>query len=204
MQNALRRSTVLALVVTLPLLALAQTPAAPEQPRSPKARAALTKYDRAVAKAKADYDRAVATAARELRGDLDDALQAAMKAGSLEEAKRIDAALAHVTGKAVEVQANQDWQSFGIVVRKGETLKLAARGSWRAGPGLPRAVGPEGAPYEGRETFFLEARVGDGPAVRVNAGARFEADREGELQFRMHDNNWDDNSGAVTVTVLRS
>ena len=204
MRNALRRSTVLTLVVTLPLLALAQKPDAPEPPKSPKAKAALAKYDRAVAKAKADYDRAVATAARELRGDLDDALKAAMKAGSLDEAKRIEAALVRVKGDAVEVRADQDWQSAGVTLRKGETLKLAARGSWRAGPGLPRAVGPEGARYEGREMFFLEARVGDGPAVRVNAGARIEADRDGELQLRMHDTNWGDNSGAVTVTISRS
>lgn len=64
-----------------------------ERPKSPKATIALKKYDRAVEKAKADYDRAVAAAAKELRAELDVALKGAMKSGSLDEAKAIEAAM---------------------------------------------------------------------------------------------------------------
>ena len=63
------------------------------KPKSAKARAAITKYDRAVAKAKADYDSAVAAAKKNLKGELDVALRAALKAESLDEAKAIEATM---------------------------------------------------------------------------------------------------------------
>lgn len=90
MRTQTTRGILLSLLVTLPLLVAADEPKA-EQPKSPKAKAALKKYDRAVEKAKADYDRAVAAAAKELNGELDVALKAAMKSGTLDEAKRIEA-----------------------------------------------------------------------------------------------------------------
>ena len=79
------------LLLTLPMLVAADTPKS-AGPRSPKAKAAIRKYERSVEKAKAEYDRAVAAAAKELKAELDVALKAAMKAGSLEEAKRIESA----------------------------------------------------------------------------------------------------------------
>ena len=65
---------------------------APDPPRSLKAKTALKKYDRAVEKARLAYDQAVAAATKELNGELGAALKQAMQAGSLEEAKRIEAA----------------------------------------------------------------------------------------------------------------
>lgn len=90
MGHVTRRIVILVTLLTLPLVA-AEGDDAP--PKSSKAKAALKKYDRAVEKAKADYDRAVAAAGKELRGELDVSLKAAMKAGTLDEAKRIEAAM---------------------------------------------------------------------------------------------------------------
>jgi hypothetical protein len=62
------------------------------EPRSLKAKAALRKFDRAVERAEAARDEAVAAAASTLATELDEALKAAMKAGSLEEANAIKSA----------------------------------------------------------------------------------------------------------------
>jgi hypothetical protein len=98
-------ATVLATVLTLPLL----TSAAGDDPgpKSPKAKAALRKYDRSVERAKAEYDRAVAAAAKDLRSELDVALKAAMSAGSLAEAKAIEAAMPVGTKRGVLVVVDQ-------------------------------------------------------------------------------------------------
>ena len=81
------------LLFPIALLVAAGAETKPEQrePKSPVARNALKKYDEAIEKAKASYDIAEASARKELSAGLDDALKAAMAAGSLDEANRINA-----------------------------------------------------------------------------------------------------------------
>ena len=92
--------------LALALLAIAlNVPAAPdakspELPKSPKAKAAIKKYERALDAAKAEHDRATAAARKELNGQLDAAIKDAMKAGTLDEAKRIEAAKVEAEGDA--------------------------------------------------------------------------------------------------------
>ena len=88
----MRNSPRLPLVVALTLMLMGVGGADDGGPQSPKAKAAIRKYERTVAKAKADYDQAVAAAGKTLSAELDEALKAAMKAGSLEEAHLIKAA----------------------------------------------------------------------------------------------------------------
>lgn len=62
---------------------------APATPKSPAAQNAIKKFDSAEAKAKAEYDQVVAAARTVLLKELEAALQAATKAGNLDEALRI-------------------------------------------------------------------------------------------------------------------
>ena len=88
----MRNSPRLPLIVGLTLMLMLVGGAGDGEPQSTKAKAALRKYERTVAKAKADYDQAVAAAGKTLSAELDEALKVAMKSGSLEEANRIKAA----------------------------------------------------------------------------------------------------------------
>ena len=80
-----------ALVVALSIVTLVAAGAGDAGPRSPKAKAAIRAYDRALDGARAEYGRAVAAAGKALRAELDESLKQAMKAGSLDEANSIKA-----------------------------------------------------------------------------------------------------------------
>ena len=74
------------------VIALAFVAAGDAEPQSLRAKNALRKFDRAVQRADAARDEAVALAGATLAQELDEALKAAMKAGSLEEANAIKSA----------------------------------------------------------------------------------------------------------------
>jgi hypothetical protein len=69
-------------------------------PRSPAAVAAVKKYERAAARAREAYQAALAAAGRDLKGEMDAAMKAAMRAQNLDEAKRIEAAVRQAEASA--------------------------------------------------------------------------------------------------------
>lgn len=99
MQTPTRRAALFVALLTLPLLAPADGER-PSKPKSAQAKPALRKYDDAAATAQRAYERALATARKERQADLDKALKAAMRAGSLEEAKAIEAAAKEIAHDA--------------------------------------------------------------------------------------------------------
>ena len=103
MSNNPTRTAVLTALLILPLVG-----AGDEGPKSPKARAAIRKYEKVVERANADRDRAVAAAAQDLRAELDASLKAAMKAGSLEEAKAIEAVGKSLAAPAAKSEKARD------------------------------------------------------------------------------------------------
>ena len=117
------------------------------------------------------------------------------------------------------VLATEDrWQSSGVLVRKGQTYKVAASGEWQVGP-FCNKTGPGGvSPYtllclplplfppviEGFSHSTLIAKVGrDGKPFGVGEQYGFEAQEDGVLFFRVNDTRggvWE-NSGQASVKV---
>lgn len=146
------RVTVLLTVLVAPLLLTADEPKV-GQPKSPKARAAITKYDRAVEKAKADYDRAVAAAGKAMLTELELAKKQAMKADNLPEAS------------AIQAVAERTKQEFG---ERGTTSEES-----RQAPGLKGLIGKWVVRYgNGAEREYVIAPDGrvtfnDGPTAPI-------------------------------------
>ncbi len=90
-----------------------------ELPSSSSARAAIQKYEKAAAQAKADFDKVLKDAQSKAIADLDRNLKEVMRKGDLEEANRIRASMDRITG-AEEAGANQPTVSDmkGMVNRK--------------------------------------------------------------------------------------
>jgi len=86
------------LLAALALFALGAAPAAPVKmtPRSPAARDALDKYAADRVEAKNTYDKALATATNDVVAALQKAKTDTMKAGNLDEANRIEAAITDI------------------------------------------------------------------------------------------------------------
>lgn len=207
---------------TLALLAslcVAATPAANDEipaadpPLSAAAARALDRHEEALDDAWAAYQRAAESAERTLLRDLDAALQSAMKDADLQEALRIETAkaaaearLAYVTKdeqrKRYAVRADRGWQNV-VRVRRGQTITIEATGTTVIDSHYPdRKFPPSGLPIGNTVAGYLQARVEQGPPIRVNEHASFVADRDGVLQLSINDpGGIADNSGALRVRV---
>ncbi|MFC1974820.1 hypothetical protein ACFLXQ_00300 [Chloroflexota bacterium] len=109
--------------------------------------------------------------------------------------------------------AYRDWQSVGVRVRDGDTLKIRANGTWLYTPG--EYHGPEGHPRYGAPSFYplpgvrggaLIGRIGEnGRPFFVGRYTTQWIDEEGTLYLRIDDDILSDNEGymAVEVTVTQ-
>lgn len=115
-------------VLVLFTVLLICTGAASAEPRSSKAKTALRKYDKAIEKARADYDAVAKAAAKALSSEIDDALKTAMKSGSLEEAKAIEAAKAErLAAASQQTSGNLDGE-WVVVFDNGVERRYAIHG----------------------------------------------------------------------------
>ena len=115
-----------------------------------------------------------------------------------------------------QVKSTEGWQPTTLKLTEGQKVSLSATGSWTVDQRRFSFVGPDGYSSDEDRLIFqgckldsslpygvLLARVGDAPAFSVGNGDEFKADREGFLEFRIHDDDrcLVDNSGSVTVAV---
>jgi clan AA aspartic protease (TIGR02281 family) len=102
------------------------------------------------------------------------------------------------TGKLiVPVKAADDWTNF-LAVKKGDVLAISATGTWFFGSSPRQEVGPAGKP----KLAYLEAKIGE-TVFRIDEAATITAPADGILSMRMNDTMRTDNSGALTVTIVR-
>ena len=111
------------------------------------------------------------------------------------------------------VYANRDWQPSGLIVRKGETLRIRPlSGAWSecaltgcafhgAGgdPAAPRAQASNAV--QGCAHASLVAISGEGTPFCVGADVVVRADADGELRLRMNDILLLDNDGSLVVAL---
>ncbi len=111
------------------------------------------------------------------------------------------------------VYANRDWQPSGLVVRKGETLRIRPlSGAWSecalAGCAFHDAGGDPAAPraqasnaVQGCAHASLVAISGEGTPFCVGSDVVVRADADGELRLRMNDILLLDNDGSLVVAL---
>lgn len=126
-------------------------------------------------------------------------------------------------GKVVHVDPLKPWADSGIVLKKGDRVRLAITGQWACGSkgemvgpgGYPNKVGfghyyldPKASPrqVEGKPYGALLARIGEGPIAVVGEMPGFIASTGGMLKFDINDAvdpvARRDNKGALDVKVI--
>jgi len=114
--------------------------------------------------------------------------------------------------KELTLVANQGWRESGVLLRKGDQIRIAATGRWRCG-GLNPWTGPDGIgegewfPFvKGYPASSLVARIGQNAPIYIGADKVLNARQDGVLTFAMNDTLPGDNQGEISVTVeiLRS
>lgn len=115
-------------------------------------------------------------------------------------------------GTLVDVDAQQTWQDSGVKIRSGERVTIIQTGGvWSIVEG--KAVDANGATDEAlHESFTLPSvhpgvligRIGESnaPIFPVGRWSTFIAQTEGSLYLAMNDNEYNDNSGFITVQVM--
>ena len=204
----------------------------PATPKSAKARTARQRLDAAMTKADEAWRQAAVAAHREYVKAMEDALKAAGTAGNTDDVTLIAAALAEGKEKLAEldrrkgrgprngsggataagdggnaksgrVLASKAWQPV-LKVKKGQVLKITAKGEWQVSASRGLRSGPDGIDeeYEGQPLGMLIARIGN-KAFVVGAEAEIEVPANGMLEMMCNDaeGHFEDNAGHLDVTI---
>ncbi len=111
------------------------------------------------------------------------------------------------------VDARQRWTETGIVLRRGDTVRIQADGVVRLSGSDADEASPSGArsgrrapsaPLPSRVAGALIARVGNSAPIFVGSNATFRAPTDGRLQLGVNDDYLEDNSGEFRVRIVES
>ena len=114
---------------------------------------------------------------------------------------------------SVEVPANRAWTRTGVFLDQGSTVLIEATGLIEAVPPadtrpLFHRVPPEGRaerqenkPQPTMRALVMLGRIGNGPVFEAGARTELTADRSGELQLGINDNNVEDNTGSWSAQI---
>lgn len=147
------------------------------------------------------------------------------KSFEIKEGRKIEVKLQplkDLPGKVVHVDPAKPWQESGVILKKGDRVRLSVTGQWACGS-KGEMVGPGGYPnkiayghyyldprasprqVEGKPYGALLARIGDGPIAAIGEGSGFIASTGGVLKFDINDAldpvARRDNKGALDVKV---
>ncbi len=126
----------------------------------------------------------------------------------------VPAGKTRIQAQEVDVLATEDWHRTGIIVEKGQTIRIVASGQWS--PFTPRLFDARGCidtslctqdPKQDASDICcmpnggLLGRIANQQPFAVGLGTVFQAPIRGELQFRINDVVQHDNSGQLTVDV---
>ncbi len=200
----MRGNTSIVLILSSILSSAAGAPG----PRSPAAREAIRKREKAVAAADEAWGKAIAAADRSVLKDLQIAHKTVMAANDLDEAKAIaerltifQAELDVLDGERIKVtvSAKLDWQQVAKLP-KG-MYDVAARGEWILMAGKP--WGADGRPGSKGQGALI-GRI-DGQEMLLGSKATFTVTGEGVVEMKAADDpaSLTDNSGSIEVTLRR-
>lgn len=115
--------------------------------------------------------------------------------------------LASMRESTLGVTSREGWQEMDLRVAQGDTIVIAASGSWEYAPFSRRTVGPDGENWTGEYRVVAQAPNGallgrvHGSEACFYLLRAVAADREGKLEFRINDSVLDDNRGTIDVHV---
>jgi hypothetical protein len=124
--------------------------------------------------------------------------------------------------EAFVVQANKDWQSTGITVRRGDLITIRdITGTWTIAafvmPSNSFTETQNFTDYRGNPAWSLDydpptgkyanmgrliAQIGNQNPFVVGNELEFEAQTSGSLSFRMNDRNFDNNDGSISLRII--
>jgi hypothetical protein len=177
-----------------------------EPPETRAGRPAIKRYAAAKAKLDADYQARLTGLQRQLAVDLRAAIKVATRNGDLADAQALQEYLDKLVGRTYtfQIDAAKDWQPT-IEVKKGQKISIEAEGEWCANTseGAKATCTADGLmhPVLRKEVWYLEGRIGEGVAERLDTACEFVASEDGVLRLRMNDTDHSDNSGELYVTV---
>lgn len=112
----------------------------------------------------------------------------------------------------VDVAAKRDWTSTGLIVKRGERIKITATGSVTLDPDTGLVSGPEGVDQTDpkklmpdRPTGALIAVIGadNDDFIFVGRSAEFPVTRDGLLFLSVNEGTLSDNAGTYKATIER-
>jgi len=111
---------------------------------------------------------------------------------------------------AVDVIAKRDWTSSGLIVRRGDTIRISASGTVTLDPNTGQTSGPEGINQPDpkklmgdRPTGSLIAVIGadNDDFIFIGRQAEFTAARDGLLFLSVNEGTLSDNSGSFKAVI---
>jgi hypothetical protein len=115
-----------------------------------------------------------------------------------------------VRSATVDVIAKRDWTSSGLIVRRGDTIRITASGTVTLDPNTGQTSGPEGIEQPDPKKLMADKATGSLIAVIgadnddfifVGRSAEFTAARDGLLFLSVNEGTLSDNSGSFKAVI---
>src|SRR5215472_11912861 len=115
-----------------------------------------------------------------------------------------------VRGATVDVIAKRDWTSSGLIVRRGDTIRITASGIVTLDPNSGQTSGPEGIDQADPKKLMADKPTGSLIAVIgadnddfifVGRSTEFSAARDGLLFLSVNEGTLSDNSGSFKAVI---
>jgi hypothetical protein len=115
-----------------------------------------------------------------------------------------------VRSATVDVIAKRDWTSSGLIVRRGDTIRITASGTVTLDPNSGQTSGPEGIDQPDPKKLMADKPTGSLIAVIgadnddfifIGRSAEFTAARDGLLFLSVNEGTLSDNSGSFKAVI---
>src|SRR5262245_47416707 len=115
-----------------------------------------------------------------------------------------------VRNATVDVIAKRDWTSSGLIVRRGDTIRITASGTVTLDPNTGQTSGPEGIDQPDPKKLMADRATGSLIAVIgadnddfifIGRAAEFTAARDGLLFLSVNEGTLSDNSGSFKAAI---
>ncbi|MEW6126272.1 MAG: hypothetical protein AB1757_04345 [Acidobacteriota bacterium] len=125
------------------------------------------------------------------------------------EIPKVDPKKANVKTQTVEVGAKRDWTSTGLIVKKGDKIRITATGTINIDP-AGEASGPEGLDTPDTRKLMADKPTGaligvigadNDDFLFIGRAAEFTATRDGLLFLSVNEGTLSDNSGAYKAVI---
>jgi hypothetical protein len=115
-----------------------------------------------------------------------------------------------VRSATVDVIAKRDWTSSGLIVRRGDTIRITASGTVTLDPNSGQTSGPEGIDQPDPKKLMADKATGsligvigadNDDFIFVGRSAEFTAARDGLLFLSVNEGTLSDNSGSFKAVI---